>query len=143
MINPEIYLNIIVGIALIVFAYMDIKSKQLPSFLTTSLILVSAIVNYKDLSYGILAFIFGYLLMEFSDDPYLNFMGGIADLKVIVILGLMITSMIQFLVLCLLIVVIGTIYKFVAIKLFKPKELAFIPSFLIVFLLMKLFEVML
>jgi len=141
--TPQFIAEMFLLAFLILFAFIDIKKKQLPSILTTSVLFVLAIVKINNLPYGILAGIFGWLLMEgFTEEEYGRFFSGVADLKITIMLGFMISSLGGFLILCILIVVYGVLYKVVMIKFFEQKEeVAFIPVFLLVFITLILIEV--
>lgn len=117
----------------ILLSYLDLKSKTLPSFLTTSIILIIATVNIKNIEFGILGFIIGWLLMEgFTDDN--SFFSGIADLKATVMLGLFATNVQEFMFLIVLLLIYGVVYKIIIKKMFKSKEVAFLPVFLITYI---------
>lgn len=74
------------------------------------------IFGIQHLAYGVIAFIFAILLYDF------DYIGGWADIKVITIIGMMITN-IQFLaIMMLLVTAYGTIYKGIWIVKGKLKE---------------------
>jgi hypothetical protein len=127
-------IDIFVFLYLILLSAIDIRKQTLPSILTTSGIFLVAIANFQNLPYGILAFIFGWILMDgFADKG--EFFSGVADLKMMVLLGLMTSTLGMFLVTCVLVVIFGTLYKVFAVKVFKQKEVtAFIPVFLLTFI---------
>lgn len=127
-------------LCLILLSAIDIKKRSLPSPLTTSIIFILAIVNFNNIPYGILAGIFGWLLMEgLTEDG--AFYSGLADLKVTIMLGLTLSNLGMFLLMCILILVYGVVYKAIMVKFFKQKgDTAFIPVFLIVFITLKIIE---
>lgn len=88
-------LEIIIFIVLAIFAYMDLRTHQLPSFATTIVILGLLLVEPQNLIWGISALVFGWFLYEF-DFAGGRFFGGLADVKVITIIGLMLTSFQEF-----------------------------------------------
>lgn len=135
-----ITLSLIVLILLGLVAIIDFLFKKIPSIFLTAIIFVVAMVNMFEinfgiihLSFGILAFIFAYLLYES------NFFSGIADIKVIVIVGMMIKTIPMFFIFIILIMSFGLIYKIVWKLRYKGKkeeEIPFIPSMFITYLIM-------
>lgn len=123
--------EVLLGV-LLIFSIIDWKFKKVPSAFLTGFIFVTAIVHFYNfetgmisLSFGILAFIFAWALYE------LGYLGGIADVKMIVIIGLMITSMQMFFVFLLMIVLFGMAYRLVFkyfLKEEKPENIPFLPS---------------
>jgi hypothetical protein len=136
--NWMIELFLLLMLSLLTF--IDLRRKTLPSPLTTSLIFILAIVNLDNLPYGILAFIFGYLMMEgLTDDG--EFFSGVADLKVCVALGLMVSNLFAFFLMVMLIVIFGVVYKSIIVKAVKKKgDIAFIPVFLFVYIAMLIID---
>lgn len=121
-----IALNLVVAILLAIVVGFDIKSKQIPAILTTSIILILSIVNVDHLHFGVIAFIFGWLLYEFE------FFEGLADVKVITAIGLMCSSMFGIFALIILVTIYGAIYRIAFGQILKKKAIAFtIPLFLI------------
>ena len=127
MITIQIVLLILLGLV----ALIDLRFMKVPSFFLTAIIFITAIVHFADfevgmisLSFGVLAFIFAWALYE------LNYIGGIADVKVMVIIGLMITSIQMFFVFMLLVVLFGMVYQLVFYFVLKKKEGEEIPFLL-------------
>jgi hypothetical protein len=139
----NIYIGIIVFVYLVIVSIVDIrKSKAIPSLLTTGGVFFVALVNIKNIPYGILAGLLSWMLMDFYEDEYSNFLSGVADLKMTIFLGLMISSLAGFLMFCLILTVTGVLYKVVIVKLFPDKkEIPFMPTFLITYIIMILLEV--
>ena len=131
-----------VFLCLFLLSYLDIKNKSFPSPLTTGMVLVLAMLYFHNIPFGLLAFIFGLLLIEGiyeADTPYVS---GVGDLKIIVILGLTVTNMLMFGLMMIFIVIYGTFYVIGMKSLFKKeKEVAFAPVFLAVFITLKIIEV--
>ena len=118
-------------LALIVFSWINIKKKEFPSVLTTAVLFVVIIAKLPNLQFGILAFVLGWFLMEFQ------FFEGIADLKIITMIGLTISSLGFFFLFAILTLVLGTVYKVLLLKVIKKKkteEIAFVPVFLLVYI---------
>lgn len=134
-------LEILIGVILLIFAIIDLKYKAIPSFLTTIVILALVLINYNNLVFGIAGAIFGLFLFEFN---FLKerYFGGIADIKVMTIIGLMISSLTQFSIMMIILMglgVITTIFRFYYYKDKKqPKEFAYIPILFLTYLIMKI-----
>jgi len=127
----QLILTLVVLIFLAIISIIDLKTKTLPAVLTTSLLLIVLFVNYNNLVFGLIAFVFALLLTEAS------FIWGIADIKVITTLGLMASSTSYLFILIFSIVAIGVLYKIAARYIFKQKkEIAFTPSLFITFLIL-------
>ena len=128
-------LVIIVGMGLLVMAFFDIWKRKMPSVLPTALILLIAIVRFENLEFGVLAFIFAWLLYDFG------YFEGKADFKSIIIIGLMMTTLLQFLVFMGLVASFGLTYQYLIASLFKIKhreEIPFVPLFLVVYVILEL-----
>lgn len=65
---------------------LDIWKKAVPSILGTGILFVLAVVNLQNIPYGIVMFIFGWLLYE------AGMFKGLADVKMIAAIGLLIPS---------------------------------------------------
>ena len=121
-----IALNIVVAILLAIVVGFDLKTKKIPAIFTTAIILVLAIVNIEHIQFGAIAFIFGWFLYEFE------FIEGLADVKVITIIGLMCSSIFGIIALIMLVTIYGTMYKAAFGLILKKKAVAFtLPLFLI------------
>lgn len=126
----EIYfiVNAVILLALIIIAVIDIWKKKVPSFLTTLAILITFIFYFDNLIHGIIALLFGLILYE------MDWMGGIADLKGTIILGLLAPTMFWALITPLFVVIIGNIYIISVKKISKEKDpVAFFPIFPIIY----------
>ena len=116
-------------LVIILLSYIDIKKREFPAVLTSGLLFVVAIVKFGNIEFGILAFVLAWFLME------ADFFGGIADLKIIVIIGFFITQMGEFFLMTILILIYGVIYKILMLKIMKQKdETAFVPVLLAVYI---------
>ena len=121
-----IIINLVVAILLAIVVGFDLKSKKVPAILTTAIILALSIVNINNLQFGIIAFIFGWLLYEF------NCIEGLADVKVITIIGLMCSSLYGIFALIILVTIYGAIYRAAFGVILKKDAIAFtLPLFLI------------
>jgi hypothetical protein len=129
-------LELIVGFAIFVFALFDLKERAVPSFLTTTVILALLLIQPQNLPWGVSAFTFGWLLYEF-DFLGGRFFGGLADVKVVTIIGLMIGSLSQFAVMMIMTTGLSVILSmFLYYKNNKkiPEEIPFIPVLFLVYL---------
>ena len=116
-------------LVLILLTILDIRKREFPAIITSALLFVVAIVNISNIEFGVLAFILGWLLLD------IDFIRGIGDLKVITIMGLFVSNMGMFFLLTILILIVGTVYKLLMVKVMKQKdETAFIPALLVVFI---------
>jgi len=118
-----------VGILLIIFSVLDLKFKQIPSILLTGSLFVIGCISIQNIPFGILSLIFSIFLYE-SD-----FIGGIGDIKVIILIGLLIGSIQILCIYAFLIVFLGFAWKImVKWKFKKMMDFAFIPSLFFVYL---------
>lgn len=128
-------LEIIVFLAIAVFAYLDWRSHAVPAFATTTVILALLLINPQNLIWGVSAFAFGWLLYEF-DFLGGRFFGGIADVKVMTIIGLTLNSLISFA--SMMIATTGFSVILSIILYYRndkkiPEEIPFIPVLLLVY----------
>jgi hypothetical protein len=126
-------LLIITFIALIGIAIWDIKYKKIPSVILTALLFIVAVVNFDvGFKYGLLSLIFALLIYEFAEGNGSSF--GIADVKVMITVGFLITSLNMFLMFLLLFALVQIIYIVYLRKgLNKKGEIPFIPAFVIIY----------
>lgn len=136
----EFNLTLIVLILLVVISLIDFRTKQVPAFFTTAIILAILLVNMVDaefglihIAFGIISFTFAYLLYES------NFIQGIADIKVITIIGMMVSTLPYLFLFFLLTMILGIIYMaFWRYGLNYPEksEIPFIPSLFCVYVIL-------
>jgi len=128
----QITLTIIVFLFLLIISLIDLKTKKVPAFLTTALIFTIAMVNMNDINFGILHLAFGVLAFIYAYMIYeLDFIDGVADIKVIVIIGMMVAEFSTFFVFMALVMFFGVAYKLIwKFGLKKPEgsEIPFIIS---------------
>ena len=128
-------LVIAVALFLLAISIIDIKLKAVPKILTSAVILVLMIVNIPNIFFGLIATMFGFLLWELGE------IGGIADIKAMTIIGLMLSNVIQVFVFFIVVAVVGLLYKaFMKYVLKKKQEIAFIPVYFITFILMNVIQ---
>lgn len=84
---------------------------------------------------------YGWLLMEGLADEG-DFFSGLADLKMMIVLGFMVSTLSAFFFMVIAVAMIGTAYKVTMVYYFKQKgETAFLPVFLIVYSIMWGFQI--
>ena len=126
MIQALIY--VVLGFLLIA-SLIDWKIKVLPSIMLTGMLFTVAVLNPANLWFGIMAFMMGYMLME------ADFFSGVADLKIMAMIGFMISTTNFLFGLILLTVTFGFVWKvLIKWRLRKEKDIAFLPVFLFVYL---------
>jgi Flp pilus assembly protein protease CpaA len=133
-------LTLVVFFLLLVITLIDLKTKKVPAFLTTATLLVALMVNFQffdvgiaHLSLGVMAFIFGYMLYE------LDFISGVADIKVIAIIGVMLLNFDFLFIFFILVGLIGLVYKIiwrVVMKKQRKDEAPFIFALLCIYLIL-------
>jgi len=121
-------LPIIIIILLTIVALIDLIFKKIPSVFLTAILFLTAMIHFYNfevglihLAMGTLAFIYAWMLYE------VDFIGGLADVKVITIIGLMINSIQMFFTLMLLVVLFGMAYKLTFRYILKKQEKELIP----------------
>ena len=119
---------------LTVVSIIDLKTKKIPAFFLTAMLFIVAMVNMLffdagifHLSMGVLAFLFAFLLYD------MGFYKGVADIKITILIGMMVTSFGYLILMMVLIASVGTVYK-ILWRLKKVDEEAFIPALWIVYI---------
>jgi len=115
---------------LIVLSIVDVIWKRFPSGFLTGLLFLVAIVAYviqgeTALALGLFSFIIGWMFLEFGVP-----INGVADLKVITMIGFLLLDLRFFFLFISMVMVIGFIYQIIIMKMFSLKEdqdVAFIP----------------
>jgi len=118
---------------LILASYLDLKYRAVPSVFLSGLIFVVLLMRPQNLLFGVILLVFGLMIRDLIDDVAgLDF--GMADLKILVVIGLLFASShVMFLFL-----VIFSILQFAYITLWrtfisKDEEIPFIPCLLSVY----------
>jgi len=76
---------------LILASYLDLKYKAVPSVFLSGLIFVVLLMRPQNLLFGVIFLVFGIMIKDLIDDVAgLDF--GMADLKILVVIGLMLAS---------------------------------------------------
>jgi len=114
---------------LLICSIIDWKIKVLPSIFLTGFLFVVAFLNPSNLWFGIMAFIIAFLLYEG------NYFSGVADIKILTMMGFMVSTTNNFIALILLTSIFGVIWKILIKWRFrKERDVAFIPVFLFVYI---------
>ena len=122
---------IVLGILLFIFAIIDFKVKEIPSILLTGTLFVICALNLGNIPFGVLSFIFAYLLYE------ADFIGGVADIKIIVTIGLLINSIYVLAFYIIIVLIYGIGWKIIYKWMFnKEKECPFIPCLFFVYVVL-------
>lgn len=137
MIDLAIALLILLGIV----AVIDWKYKAIPSVFLTGMILATAMIHFVSFETGVISLVFGTLAFIYAWTLYeADFIGGIADVKIMTIIGLMIPTFFpMFFIFMLLIVLFGMAYKLIfryVLKKDKFEEVPFIPCLYAVYIAM-------
>jgi hypothetical protein len=119
--------EVITLILLIGLAILDWKYKQIPSIFTTAWIFILLVVNSQNILYGLLAFAFAFFLWELDHDGR-RYISGVADFKVMIIVGLMIPNLVVFVYFLPILTFTAMIYAFIWMKFREDeKEIPFLP----------------
>ena len=123
---------IVLGFLLIV-SLIDWKLKVLPSIMLTGMLFVVAVLNPANLWFGIMTFIVAYLLYE------ADYFSGVADIKVMTIVGFMVASTNFLFGLILLTVWFGLVWKvLIKWRTKNQEDVAFLPVFFFVYVALML-----
>lgn len=123
------WIILIVGAFLLIVSIIDWKLRCIPSIFLTAMLFAVAVLNPANLWFGIMTFIIAYLLME------ADFYSGVADIKVMTILGFMIHTTNGLFALILLSVFFGLVWKILIKWRFKrAMDVAFLPVFFFVYI---------
>lgn len=123
---------LIVGLLFLVYflviSVVDIKMRAIPSVFMTLGIFLALVLNPSSLIFGVLAFVSGWALSDIDERL------GVADIKALTILGLLVSSMNSFLIMLGVFAMMQFFYTVVLRKFLKIKGLfPLIPVFLIVY----------
>ena len=123
-------LLIIVLIFLLIFAAIDFKTNAIPSiFLTGLLFVVATVESTQIVPYGVLTFIMAWLFYE------ADVFSGIADVKIMTIVGLLVNSVFFLGAYLIMILIFGITWKYGSRKILKETEhAAFIPVFVFTYI---------
>ena len=136
-------LNIFIFIVLALASVLDLKFKTMPRFLLTTALLVVVAVSIStaginQLGYGVIAFFFALLLYD------VNFFRGTADIKAMVMLGLVVSSMTHLLILLGLFMVCAVVYVLLyRWRIEDTKDVPLIPVIFIVYAVLIILQLVL
>jgi len=123
-------------IFLLILSVIDLKTYKIPegaipAFLTVLFILlIFMAVGYpQNIQMGLFAFLIALALSD------LGMFYGLADLKVLVAIGMTFPTIFSFMVFLLILSVTSLTYKFLVKKYYNQTEIPFIPMFLIAYIL--------
>jgi hypothetical protein len=120
---------LIFGIILLIFSIIDWRVKAIPSIFLTAMLFTVAFLYPANLWFGIMAFIMAYLLYE------AEFFGGVADIKIMAMVGFMISTTSWMLLYIGLIMIFGMAWKSIyKIRMRRSKQCPFVPVFLFVYI---------
>jgi prepilin signal peptidase PulO-like enzyme (type II secretory pathway) len=123
------FLPPIIAVFLLIISIVDWKYKELPSIILTGMLFVVLALNPLNIFFGLLSLVFALLIYEG------DFISGIADIKIITMIGLMITNFAWLSVYTILVLVFGLVWKLIIKKrIKKAKQTAFIPVLFFVFI---------
>ena len=117
-------IQIFLFFSLIILAVIDIFAKKnIPSPLTTGVLLISVLLSGVNISLGLVGFLLALLMMEMEFGQ-----GGLADLKLLTAISFASGSLNLLLMFFLFYSMLGLVYKIAMKKIFKAKdEVPFIP----------------
>lgn len=123
----------VVGAFLLIVSVIDWKVKKIPSILLTGMLFVVAFVtintNKDAFSLGLLGFLMAYLFYE------ADFFGGVADVKIMVMISMMLMNGFYLLGFFVLIGIFGITWKAIyKIRMKEEKECPFLPVFLFIYI---------
>lgn len=122
------WILIVVACFLLFASIIDWKFRVLPSILLTGMLFAVAILHPANLWFGAMTFIISYLLYE------ADFFSGVADIKIMTMIGFMISTTNYLFGLILLTAIFGFIWKvLIKWRMKKEKETAFIPVFFFIY----------
>ena len=105
---------VVMAVFFFVGVLIDLKTKKVPSVLFTSLIFVSLFIagfsygyeiGFMHILFGIIMAVFGILLWE------MYFIGGLADIKALILMGILCTDFASLILMIFLTVTLGTLYQ--------------------------------
>lgn len=117
--------RIVVLVLFLIIVIFDLKTREIPAIFTTGVIFFISVINISQIPYGIIAFVFAWMLYE------AEFLDGIADVKMITALGLMLFNLIGLISLVIMISIVGSIYTAGLKSFTKIKEIPFTPIILL------------
>lgn len=134
------WLLILVLGTLIVASYLDLKYRAVPSVFLTSILFIVLVMRIENLQFGVMAFVFAWFMKDVLSIKQMEF--GVADIKILTMIGLLISTMNGFLIFIGIFAIFQFIYTLVwQWKVGSDKERPFIPCLLAVYIALLLIEV--
>jgi len=122
---------ILIGFLLLIFSIIDWKVSAIPSIFLTAVLFTIAVLNPANLWFGAMAFIIAYLLYE------ADFFGGVADIKIMTMIGFLLSTTNYLFLFIALTVVFGFIWKvLIKWRMKKEKECPFVPIFWFIYIVL-------
>lgn len=130
----------IVLIILFIMALIDIFIRKIPAIFLTATMLLVLMVNMVNIEFGLIHLAFGVVGLLFAIILYEGrFIGGMADIKILTAIGMMVATIPYLFHFMILTVVFGILYKGIwvyVLKMDQTKEVAFVPVLLAVYIVM-------
>ena len=119
---------------LILASYLDLKYKAVPSLILTGLIFIVLLLRPENLIFGVAGLVLGIFMKDLISS-YTGFDFGMADIKILIIFGLLISTLQGF----FLLIGVFAIFQFVYTLLWRWKinkdgEMAFVPCLLAIYI---------
>jgi len=126
---------VMLGLMLLV-SYLDLKYKAIPSVLLTAGIFVALLVNPENLIFGVICLVFALMIRDLIDDVSgLDF--GVADIKIFVIFGLLLTNFSSLMIMIIVFLIFQFVYTVVwRWRVSDEDEMPFIPCLLAVYIVL-------
>jgi hypothetical protein len=126
---------VILGV-LLVASILDIKYKAVPSVILTAMIFATLLLRPDNLLFGVITFVFAIMIKDLLDDVA-GTSFGVADIKILVIMGLLLANFSSLMLLIIFFLVFQFVYTVIwRWKINKDEEMPFIPCLLAVYIAM-------
>lgn len=127
------WLVVLVLLFFLISSYLDIKYKAIPSVFLTSVLFIVFVLRPENLAFGIGAGIFAWFMKDVLSIKDLEF--GMADIKIMIIIGLLIPTMNLFLIYIGIFALFQFVYTIIwQVKIGNDGERPFIPLLTAVYL---------
>lgn len=130
----------IILIILLIMALIDIFIKKIPAIFLTATMLLVLMVNMVNIEFGLIHLAFGVVGLLFAIILYEGrFIGGMADIKILTAIGMMVATIPYLFHFMILTIVFEILYKgfwVYVLKMDQTKEVAFVPVLLAIYIVM-------
>lgn len=134
------WLLILVLGVLIIASFLDLKYRAVPSVALTSILFIVLIMRIENLQFGVAAFVFAWFMKDVLSIKQMEF--GVADIKILAMIGLLVSTMNGFLILIGIFALFQFVYTLAwQLKVGSDKERPFIPCLLAVYIALLLIGV--